>query len=123
SLPRRFTYQITDSFSASPDGNFTAQTGTGAVSGGRYNATPPAGDAALSTRPLNVAPASYVEYQATVRANAAGTSAGLVFAYTDANNFLYAAVVAGSNQVVLGHRSNGVWGVDSVVTRTVTPGT
>src|SRR6516225_854484 len=100
-------------FSASPDANFTGQTGTWTVSGGRYNATPPTGDAALATRTLNVVPESYVEYQATVRANANGTSAGLLFAYTGDHSFLYAAVVAGSNQVVLGHRNLAGWFVDA----------
>src|SRR5262249_51747837 len=31
--------------------------------------------------------------------------------------------VAGSNQVVLGHRRQGAWGTDAVVARTVAPGT
>ena len=62
-LPRVFTYQITDAFAVTPDSNFTSQTGTWAVTGGRFNATPPVGDAAISTRPLNVASSSYVEYQ------------------------------------------------------------
>jgi hypothetical protein len=122
-LPRVFTYQITDNFSANPDSNFTPQTGQWVVSGGRYTATPAAGDAALSTRPLNVTSSSYVEYQATVRANTTGASAGLVFGYTDPNNFLYAAVVAGSNQVVLGHRSDGRWFTDAVLSTTINAGT
>ncbi|HEY1380413.1 MAG TPA: hypothetical protein VGF55_26665, partial [Gemmataceae bacterium] len=124
-LPRTFTYQITDAFSASPDPSFTAQTGTWAVSNGLFGATPPAGDAALSTRPLNVSAGSYVEFQSTVRADANGTYAGLVYAYTDSNNFFFAAVVAGgaNGQVVLGHRSAGVWYIDATAARTVNAGT
>src|SRR5262249_24933630 len=36
-LPRVFTYQITDNFASSPDPNFTPQSGTWAVSGGRFS--------------------------------------------------------------------------------------
>jgi Ca2+-binding RTX toxin-like protein len=122
-VPRVFTYQITDTFSATPDPNFTPQAGTWVVSGGRFNATPPAGGPAISTRPLKVDPQTYVEYQATVNAKTTGASAGLLFAGTDVNNFLYAAVVAGTNQVVLGHRSRGAWFTDAVASKTITAGT
>jgi hypothetical protein len=69
-----------------------------------------------------VAPLSYVEFSATVNAAASGTSAGLAFDYTSANDFLYAAVVAGTNQVVLGHVSLGKWYVDATASATITPG-
>jgi hypothetical protein len=93
--------------------NFTPQTGTWSTttSGTNvlYSATPAANDAALSTRPLAVAPLSYVEYSATVNAAKAGTYAGLVFDYTSKDNFLFAAIIPGTNQVVLGHQ---LWKVD-----------
>src|SRR5205823_2865896 len=97
-LPVIFTYQVLEDFSDGVADKFTPQTGTWTTtsgSAGRYSATPPASDAALSSRPLAVAPLSYVEYSATVNAGKAGASAGLVFDYTSANDFLYAAVVAG----------------------------
>src|SRR5207302_8238986 len=56
-------------------------------------------------------------------ASKAGTTAGLTFAYTSTNDFLYAGVIAGTNQVVLGHRSNGIWYVDAVASATITAGT
>src|SRR5262249_18871309 len=88
-IPRVFTYQVAENYSDGVADDFTPQAGTWAVSGGRYNATPPGGaDAALSTRPLSVVANSYVEYQATVKALAAGAWAGQAFAATDANNFL-----------------------------------
>ncbi|HYT95205.1 MAG TPA: hypothetical protein VEL76_41190, partial [Gemmataceae bacterium] len=125
-IPHVFTYQVTEDFSDGVADNFTPQTGTWTTtsgSSGRYTGTPTAPNPAISARPFVVAPLSYVEYSADVRANAAGTSAGLVFAYTDANNFLYAAVVAGTNQVVLGHRSNGNWFVDAVASKNINAGT
>ena len=64
-------------------------------------------------------PASYVEYEAKVNTT---STAGLIFAYTSSLNFLYAAVVAGTNQVILGHRNASGWFTDAVATRTVMPG-
>jgi hypothetical protein len=119
-----FTYQVTEDFSDGVADKFTPQTGTWTTtsgSTGRYSATPPAGDAAVSTRPLAVAPLSYVELQAAVNP-AAGSTAGIVFGYTGPQDFLYAAVVPGTNQVVLGHRTPAGWFVDATATRTVTGG-
>src|SRR5262249_56342654 len=47
---------------------------------------------------------------------------GVVVAAADANNFVYAVIVAGSNQVVLGHRSGGAWFVDAVASATISAG-
>ncbi len=125
-LPILFTYQVLEDFSDGVADKFTPQTGTWTTtsgSAGRYYATPPATDAALSTRPLAVAPLSYVEYSATVNAGKSGVWAGLVFDYTSANDFLYAAVIAGTNQVVLGHRSYGTWYVDATASANIAAGT
>jgi Ca2+-binding RTX toxin-like protein len=122
-LSRVFTYQVTPTISSTGLSGFTVQSGQGSVSSSRYNLTPPAGDAALSTRPLNVASSSYVEYQATVNAPTNGTWAGVVFGYTNTNDFLFAAIVPGSNQVLLGHRNPAGWFVDAVATRTIAAGT
>src|SRR5262249_11013444 len=78
-LPVTFTYQVLEDFSDGVADKFTAQTGTWTTTSGnsgRYFATPPASDAALSARPFVVAPLSYVEYSATVNAGTAGASAG-----------------------------------------------
>jgi hypothetical protein len=125
-LPITFTYQVLEDFSDGVADKFTPQTGTWTTTSGtagRYFATPPANDAALSSRPLAVAPLTYVEYSATVNASQAGVSAGLVFDYTSTNDFLYAAVIAGTNQVVLGHRSNGNWYVDATASANISAGT
>ncbi|MGY3658239.1 hypothetical protein [Bradyrhizobium sp. USDA 376] len=125
-LPISFTYNVLEDFSDGVANNFAAQTGTWTTTSGtngRYFAVPPANDAAFSTRAFAVAPLSYVEYSATVNAAKAGTSAGLTFAYTSTNDFLYAGIVAGTNQVVLGHRSNGNWYVDAVASTTIAAGT
>jgi hypothetical protein len=116
---------VLEDFSDGVANSYTPQTGTWTTTSGttgRYSATPPSNDAAISVRPLAVAPLSYVEYSATVNAAKNGTYAGLTFAQTSSNDFLYAAVVAGTNQVVLGHRSYGNWYVDAVTTATVTAG-
>src|SRR5262249_31838559 len=68
-LPIIFTYSVLEDFSDGVADKFTPQTGTWTTTGGssgRYSAVPPANDAALTTRPLAVAPLSYVEYSATV---------------------------------------------------------
>ncbi|UVO40540.1 hypothetical protein KUL72_23840 [Bradyrhizobium arachidis] len=125
-LPFAPTYAVLEDLSDGVANNFAAQTGTWTTTSGtsgRYFAVPPANDAALSTRQLAVAPLSYVEYSATVNASKAGTSAGLTFATTSTNDFLYAGIIAGTNQVVLGHRSNGNWYVDAVASTTITAGT
>jgi hypothetical protein len=125
-LPVAFTYTVLEDLSDGVANNFTAQTGTWtATSGttGRYSATPAANGTALSTRPLAVATLSYVEYSATVNAGKAGAYAGLVFDFTSVNDFLYAAVIAGTNQVVLGHVSKGAWYVDAVASATIAAGT
>src|SRR5207248_2610020 len=63
------------------------------------------------------------EFSAMVRASSAGAYAGLVFNYTSSNDFLFAAVIAGTNQVVLGHRAGGIWSVDAVASKTISAGT
>jgi hypothetical protein len=124
-LPRVFTYQESPAVTSTGLTGFTVQSGQGSANSNstRYLLTPPTGGAALSTRSLNVASSSYVELQATVNAAANGTWAGLVFAYTSPNNFLFAAVVPGTNQVLLGHRNPAGWFVDAVATQTITAGT
>ena len=125
-LPVTFTYSVLEDLSDGVANNFTPQTGTWTTTSGtsgRYYAVPPSNDAAISTRPLAVAPLSYVEYSATVNAGKAGATAGLTFAYTSTTDFLYAGIIAGTNQVVLGHRSYGNWYVDAVTSTTIQAGT
>ncbi len=125
-VPINFTYSVLEDFSDGVANNFTPLAGTWTTTSGtagRYSATAPANGVAISARPLAVAPLSYVEYSATVNASKAGTYAGLTFDATSANDFLYAAVIAGTNQVVLGHRSNGVWYVDATASATIKAGT
>jgi hypothetical protein len=124
-LPHIFTYQVNPSISGTGLSGFTVHTGTASVNSTatRYTLTPPVGDAALSTRSLNVQASSYVEYQATVNAAANGTWAGLVFAYSSSGDYLFAAVVPGTNQVVLGHRNAAGWFTDAVASTNIAAGT
>src|SRR5262249_37453713 len=109
-VPRVFTYQFTQNFSASTGPQFSPQAGTwNAFASGtsaRYYGTPSGTTPATSVRPFTVDPSSYVEYQAIVNTR---TTAGLIFAYTSPNDFIYAEVVAGTNQVILGHRTPAGW--------------
>jgi hypothetical protein len=125
-LPFIFTYAVSDTFSDGTSDGFNPATGTWTPTSGtagRYYATPPANDAAISIRPFSVASLSYVEYSATVNAAANGVWAGLIFNETSTNDFLFAAIIPGSNQVVLGHRRNGIWTTDAVAAATITAGT
>jgi hypothetical protein len=124
-LPRVFTYQEAPTISSTGLSEFTVQSGQGSVNSTatRYSLTPGAAGVALSTRPLNVAPSSYVEFQATVNGATNGTWAGLAFAYTSPNDFLFTAIVPGTNQVILGHRNSSGWFIDAVSTQTITAGT
>ena len=65
-LPVTFTYSVLEDLSDGVANNFTPQTGTWTTTSGtsgRYYAVPPSNDAAISTRPLAVAPfaASMIE--------------------------------------------------------------
>src|SRR5262249_12823152 len=51
------------------------------------------------------------------------TTAGLVFDYYSPTDFKFAALVAGSNQVLIGHRTSSGWVTEAVATRTITAGT
>src|SRR5262249_52485431 len=123
-LPHIFTYQINPTISSTGLSGFTVQAGTATVTSTatRSPLTPPVGGPALSTRALNVQASSYVEFQATVNAAANGTWAGLVFAYSSSGDFLFAAVVPGTNQVILGHRNAAGWFTDAVASTTIAAG-
>jgi hypothetical protein len=119
-LPIAFTYTYQQDFSDGVAHNFTPQVGTWTVANSLYNGAPDSSGAAITTRPLAVAPSSYLEYSATVNT---GSTAGLIFDYYNPTNFKFAAIVAGSNQVILGHRTAAGWFTDSVATTTITAGT
>jgi hypothetical protein len=91
---------------------------TGAV--GTTNAT--LGYAAFNSN-LGLGAASVLMFDATVRAGASGTSSGVVFDFYDVDNFKFAAVVAGTNQVVIGHHTKNGWTIDATVSTPIVTGT
>jgi Ca2+-binding RTX toxin-like protein len=124
-LPHNFLYNVSEDFSDGVANGFTPNAGawnTTSGTSGRYYATPDASGVAWSTKPFVVAPLSYVEYSATLRANANGTLAALTFA-GDANNYLYAGLIPGANQVVIGHVVGGVFTNDYVGTASISANT
>ena len=56
-----------------------------------------------------------------VQINSSGFG-GIVFDYENALNFKFAGLLAGTNQVVIGHRTAAGWFFDKVVKQTVTKG-
>jgi RTX calcium-binding nonapeptide repeat (4 copies) len=118
-VPPAFTFSYQASLSGGAAPNFTPLVGQWAVANNLYTGSPDATGAAVTTRSLAVAPSSYLGYSATVNTRA---TAGLVFDDYGPTNFKFAAVVAGSNQVVIGHRTSAGWFTDSVVSQTLTPG-
>jgi len=125
-LPHAFYYNVSEDFSDGIPNGFRQDSGTWTTTSGtsgRFSAAVPVSGVALSTRNFVTAPLAYTEYSATVRANVNGTMAGLVFAVSDASNFLYAGIIPGTNQVVIGHVSNGVWTNDFVAVKTITANT
>ncbi len=124
-LPPTITFQDTEWFTDNVANLLTgAQNGQWSVSGNRDSGTPDASAGfASSNSGIALATSSVLLFDATVRAGANGTSAGVVFDYYDSVNFKYAAIVAGTNQVVIGHHTKSGWAIDASVTKTITPAT
>ena len=55
----------------------------------------------------------------TLRIGANGGSGGVIFDYYDQNDFKFVSVVAGTNQIVIGHHIKNSWVVDAVVAKNI----
>jgi Ca2+-binding RTX toxin-like protein len=119
-LPISFTFTYQPSFSGPTLPAFTTRTGTWTLANNLDTGVPDASGSAITTRALAVAPATYLEYSATVSTQATG---GLIFDYFSPTDFKYVAIVAGKNQVVIGHRNSSGYVVDASGTATITAGT
>jgi hypothetical protein len=103
-----------------------AQVGTWAVSTagavGTVNAT--LGYAAFNSN-LGLRASSVLMFDTTVKTGVAGTSSGIVFDFYDTDNFKFAAIVAGTNQLVIGHKTKAGWTIDvtTTVSQTIAPNT
>ncbi len=120
-VPRTSVYTLSGNFSSGVATNFTPQSGQWLVANSKYTGTPGTG-IAITTRPLIVAPWSYVQYQSGVNLAASGGIGGLIFGYNSPVQFLFAEIVAGTNQVVLGHVTAAGWFSDAVSTQTIAAG-
>jgi hypothetical protein len=63
---------------------------------------------------------SLLTFDLSGRAGTTGTTTGVAFDYYDANNFKFAGMIAGTNQVVIGHVTKGAWKIDATIGRTIT---
>ena len=103
-----------------------AQVGSWAVTtaGASGTINPTLGYAAYNSN-LGLGASSILMFDTTLKAGATGTSSGIVFDFYDVNNFKFAAIVAGTNQVVIGHHTISGWTIDATTTvaQTITPNT
>jgi subtilisin-like proprotein convertase family protein len=121
-LPPTITLNTTDDFGDGVADRFTASNvGAWQIVAGRDVGTPVgiAGTPAVSTFDLKLQTASLLQVDTTLSTQSFG---GLVFDYYAADNFKFAAIIAGQNQVVLGHYTKRGWTIDAAVTRTITAG-
>jgi hypothetical protein len=76
----------------------------------------PAHGIAVALLPLNVSPASYLDYATIVTPEG---MAGFVFDYYNNNDFKFAGINSTDNTVVIGHFQNETWTIDKSVSRTI----
>ncbi|HEX8198869.1 MAG TPA: hypothetical protein VF590_00135, partial [Isosphaeraceae bacterium] len=111
-----FSFQYTADFSSVIPARFTPVSGSWTLNAARYQGTA-IGDAAVAPFSLAYVRSTYVELQAIV--NVQGTSAGWIFDHRSASDYKFAALVAATGQVVIGHRTSLGLVTDSAVTRSL----
>ena len=121
-LPPKITLDHENDFSAGLGDPFSwTNSGDWQVSNGHYTGLPTDGDSfALSTFSLNLATSSYLKLDTAVDAQTFG---GLIFDYYNENQFKFAAIIPGTDQVVIGHRTKKGWFIDATVTKPLNSGT
>ncbi len=124
-LPPTITLTEVEDFSDGAANLLTAATkGLWSAAGGRYaGATDSALGMGVSNFDLGLGAASLLTFDITGQAGANGTTTGIVFDYYDATNFKFAGMVAGSNQIVIGHHTKSGWTIDATMSRTIAAGT
>ena len=120
--PNASAFSIAADFSDGTVNPFTSQSGTWQMATGVYRGTAAANSTAISTKYIGVAANSTLTLQSNVNV-AAGVTGGFVFDYYSSTNYKFAAIVAGSNQVVVGHVSSAGTFVDQTVSTPITAGT
>jgi hypothetical protein len=98
-LSPEITFEALEEFDEGAAG-FTPLTGTWDVQSGAYVGSSASGVDAMSTFDLNVAPNSFLELEVTLSTDTLG---GVVFDSYDDGRFKFAAILADTNQVVIGH--------------------
>ncbi len=120
-LPPGVVRSVTADFNNGLSDAFTARTGTWDAFTGKYRGTPaPGADSALSILALAMDHNYNLDYSAIVNTS---SFAGLVFDQHSATDFKFAAIVPGSNQVVIGHRTANGWYYDSLSSQSLAGGT
>jgi len=120
-LPPPITLGIQQNFNSGLGVQPNSQIGLWQLNGGRYLAAPDSGsDTALTTWSTNLPSTATLQLQVLVNTSSYG---GLLFDYSDAINFKFAALLAGTRQVGLGHLDASGWHLDSLINYSVTAGT
>jgi hypothetical protein len=121
--PPEMTFEITEDFSDGMADEFTTQAPKWRIIsvGGdlRFEGTPYFGDSAITTRLVDVASSSILQLAATVSTESFG---GLIFDYYGPEHFKFAAILADTNEIVIGHRTAGGWFYDAAIGHTIVPG-
>ncbi|MBI3896328.1 MAG: hypothetical protein HY313_10415 [Acidobacteria bacterium] len=121
--PAPFTFTISADFSNGSVNPFTAQSGVWQMANGVYVGTSGgAGGSAISTRLIDVIANSQLNLQASINPGTAGVLSGFVFDFVDPTNYKFVGIVAGSNQVVVGHNDASGSVIDATATTKMTRG-
>ncbi|MDA1274643.1 MAG: proprotein convertase P-domain-containing protein [Verrucomicrobia bacterium] len=121
-LPPEITFQSAEDFSDGVADLQGAPSPEWQISAGRYNAMPPGiNETTLSTSVILVAPASLLELEATL---STGSIAGFAFDIYGPEDFKFAALSTGTDQVIIGHyTARHGWTVDAAAAWNLVEGT
>jgi len=109
-LPPQIAYESTEDFAGDVPVSFTTQAGSWTIQDGWYTGGA-VENVALTTFSLQTSPLSYVELRSKIRTEG---SAGLVFDYYSDEDFKFVAMIAETDQLVVGHRTSKGWFYDAI---------
>jgi hypothetical protein len=119
-LPPPVPLTVQESFTAGLGVTPVSQTGQWQIDGGKYQATPSAGnDTATTTWSTVVDKSVGLRLQSTINTLGYG---GLIFDYQNEMNFKFAGILATTGQVVLGHRDSKGWTFDAALNAPIQSG-
>jgi hypothetical protein len=101
-LPPEWTYEDTEDFSDNTANLFVEQTADWQVAGRQYEASPSAGDMAISAYQLNIGFSSILALDVTLTTDAIG---GVFFDAYDNDDFKFVALSAATDELIIGHHT------------------